>query len=268
MKIIILTGNEMRHRFFRIRVAFEKDITVLKTYCEGEEFSLENRIKKNSYESDLLRNHVKSRSQSESDFFSEIISLLPDYSSPVNIPKGRINDLSVVGQILSLNPDLLICYGSSIIKSNLLDKFKGRFLNVHLGLSPYYRGSGTNVWPLINKEPEYIGATFMYIDEGIDTGQIIHQIRADIFIGDTPHTIGNRLILKMTKVFIIIIRSQNRLTIENQIQSSSNYYTRKHFDLVACQKLYDNFKSTMIEEFLRNRVNREVKIIENKGLDG
>ena len=268
MRIIILTGNETRHKFFRIRVAFEKNITVLKTYCEGEEFSLENRIKKDSYENNLLLNHVKSRSQSERDFFSEIIGLLPDYSSPVNIPKGSINDLSVVEEILSLNPDLLICYGSSIIKSKLLDKFKGRFLNVHLGLSPYYRGSGTNVWPLINQEPEYIGATFMFIDEGIDTGQIIHQIRADIFIGDTPHTIGNRLILQMTKVFIKIIRSYNRLTIENQIQSSSKYYTRSHFDLFACRKLYDNFNSTMIEEFLYNRINREVKIVENKGLNG
>ena len=41
-----------------------------------------------------------------------------------------------------------------------------------------------------------VGATFMYIDAGIDTGEIIHQIRADIVIGDSPHSIGNRLIKK------------------------------------------------------------------------
>ena len=31
-----------------------------------------------------------------------------------------------------------------------------------------------------------VGATFMYIDPGIDTGEIIHQSR-DIVIGDSPH---------------------------------------------------------------------------------
>ena len=89
-------------------------------------------------------------------------------------------------------------YGCSIIQEPLLSVFDGRFVNVHLGLSPYYRGSGTNFWPLVNKEPEFVGATFMHIDSGIDTGEIIHQIRADYFWGDTPSSIGNRLILKMS----------------------------------------------------------------------
>ena len=53
--------------------------------------------------------------------------------------------------------------------------FSRKFLNVHLGLSPYYRGSGTNVWPLINTEPDMVGAT-LCIDAGIDNGEIIHQI--------------------------------------------------------------------------------------------
>ena len=110
-----------------------------------------------------------------------------------------------------MKPDLLVCYGSSLIKSDLLRKFEGRFLNVHLGLSPYYRGSGTNVWPLINIEPDMVGATFMYIDAGIDTGKIIHQIRADVYLGDSPHTIGNRLIRKMTSTYAEIVCNFNDL---------------------------------------------------------
>ena len=45
----------------------------------------------------------------------------------------------------------------------------------------------------------------MHINEGIDTGEIIHQIIPDFYIGDSPHTIGNRLI-KMTKVFAELIQ--------------------------------------------------------------
>ena len=45
----------------------------------------------------------------------------------------------------------------------------------------------------------------MYLDEGIDTGEIIHQGRPKIFPYDNPHQIGNRLIKKMTKDFIKLV---------------------------------------------------------------
>ena len=93
-----------------------------------------------------------------------------DLSKSKIIKKGEINNIHIVKKILKLNPDLLICYGSSLINSVLLEKFKERFINVHLGLSPYYRGAGTNIWPLINLEPQYVGAPFMFIDARVDTG--------------------------------------------------------------------------------------------------
>ena len=90
-------------------------------------------------------------------------SRLIDSSNAVKIRKGEINDEQVVRQIKDLNPDLLVCYGSSLITSDLLEIYNKRFLNVHLGLSPSYRGSGTNAWLLINNEPHMVGATFMYM---------------------------------------------------------------------------------------------------------
>ena len=43
MKIIILTGNETRHKFFRKKIANGKRFEVLASYCEDVEKSLENR---------------------------------------------------------------------------------------------------------------------------------------------------------------------------------------------------------------------------------
>ena len=143
---------------------------------------------------------------------------------------------NVVENIIKKNPDLLVCYGSSLIKSKLLEFFKDRFLNIHLGLSPYYRGSGTNVWPLINNQPQMVGATFMHIDEGIDTGRIIHQINADIFLGDNPHTIGNRLIKKMTLLTKEVIYNFKSLDdISQPNVKKSLLYLKKDFDENACE---------------------------------
>jgi phosphoribosylglycinamide formyltransferase 1 len=244
----------------------DKRISVLKSYCEGTQQSLNERTIASKNSSKLQKFHVIARTQSEEDFFRETVNNYLDDSNSIIIEKGAINNESNVQRIIKNKPDLLICYGSSIIKSPLLEHFKGRFLNVHLGLSPYYRGSGTNIWPFINKEPEMVGATFMHIDSGIDTGRIIHQIRADIMLGDGPHSIGNRLIRKMTLVYINIICNFDNLSNEKQPTNNGNLYLKKDFIASSCQKLYDNFSNGMIEKFIfrKKSQNEFPYIINNK----
>ena len=45
----------------------------------------------------------------------------------------------------------------------------------------------------MNNEPEYAGATFMFLDKGIDTGNIIHQIRPEINLNDDYYKISAKL---------------------------------------------------------------------------
>ncbi len=264
-KIIIITGNETRHVFFRKSISNHPNINVLLTFCEGTELSLENRVKNNQESSLLEYQHVEARTQSEEDFFRSSIENMPDKSNPKFIQKGSINDEKVVKEILQLHPDLIVCYGSSLIKSKLLEVFDGKFLNVHLGLSPYYRGSGTNIWPMINNELDMVGVTFMFIDSGIDTGKIIHQIRADIFLGDSPHSIGNRLIKKMSDSYAQLIINFEKLQTMDQPTAEGKLYLKKDFDSISCRKLYDNFSKGMIEEYLKTD-KMPASIIENPGI--
>ena len=163
-------------------------------------------------------------------------------------------------EIINQNPDLIIAYGCSIIKGPLLNVFEGRFLNLHLGLSPYYRGAGTNFWPLVNGEPEYVGATFMYIDDGIDTGAIVHQIRARMFLGDTPHQIGNRLIADCAVQYCGIIRNVDRLRPVAPSACDGKLYKRSDFSVQSVLGLYNAFDNGMIESYLQNREARDVVV--------
>jgi phosphoribosylglycinamide formyltransferase-1 len=249
-KIVILTGNELRHKYFRVKLAASNNISVLRTYCEDSDKSLTSKTLHDSNASTLQRLHVKARDQSECDYFGDAVAYLEDRSRPLLIAKGAINDVSVADEVEKLNPDLIVCYGSSLIRSSLVGVFKKRFLNVHLGLSPYYRGSGTNVWPLIDGNPQMVGATFMFIDEGIDTGEIIHQIQADIFIGDSPHTIGNRLIKKMTSIYCNLIENFDLLSPPVKQAGRGKLYLSKDFDAKACEDLYKMCSSRMIQDYL------------------
>jgi len=152
-KIILLTGSELRHTFFRKYLASSNGISVVQSYCEGIEKSLRSMINNSPNNIDSRSCHMTAREQSEEDMFQLYVDSQKDFSKPIKIKKGEINSLKYTNQIINYNPNLLIAYGCSIIKKPLLSAFKGRFINVHLGLSPYYRGSGTNYWPLVNNEP-------------------------------------------------------------------------------------------------------------------
>lgn len=252
-KIVILTGSELRHTFFRTYLAAVPGIQVINTYCEGLEKSLNNIIKAQA-EHTMRARHLMAREVSEEDFFSLYVNSATDLSSPIFLPKGGINDPEYYEPIIAAEPDLLIAFGCSLIKAPLAEHFAGKFLNLHLGLSPYYRGSGTNYWPLVNGEPELVGATFLHLDSGVDTGEIIHQLRARVAYGDTPSLIGNRLIKDATQTFARIILRFEQLKAMPQPQNDAdgNYCRNRDFSEESVQTIYDNFRNGMIEDYIEN----------------
>ncbi len=270
-KIIIITGNELRHDFFKKFLASSNELQVIKTYCEVPEDSLLQKIQ-NESNNDLRSKHLKIRKQSEKDFFELFCSKIDDNSNSCYIPKGTINSNDMVNEISNFNPDIILSFGCSIIKSSLLETYKGRFVNIHLGLSPYYRGSGTNLFPFTNEEISCVGVTFMHIDAGIDTGAIIHQIRPTIAIGDSVHQIGNRLILEMTIVCEKLIVNFNNLKPMQPIKfdkSKEKIFKNADFSEAAVELLYDKFNNRLIENYLRNKTDLDSKypIIHNQIFD-
>jgi methionyl-tRNA formyltransferase len=261
--LCLLTGSELRHTFFRLSMAAAETFAVWRSYCEGQEQSLEARLETAAGEipSEVAaqRAHAAARAQSERDFFELPVRLLQDRSRPRFIAKGAINQAEIVGEILAAPADLICAYGCSLIKTELVGRFAGRFLNLHLGLSPYYRGSGTNYFPLVNEEPEYVGATFMFLDQGIDTGKIIHQIRARVYPGDTVHSIGNRLIGDAAFVYARIVEHFDELVDLPQQASphAGRLYLRKHFTPDSLSRLQRNFREGMVERYLARQAERD-----------
>jgi len=255
-RIILITSNELRHDFFRKYLASFNEISVLKSYCEiPEKNLLENILTEDKYH--LRNKHLIIREQSEKDFFELFCSKIDDKSNPLYISKGTINSDEIVNEIKLMNPDLIVSYGCSIIKSSLLDDFNGKFINIHLGLSPYYRGSGTNFFPFVNDEISCVGATFMYIDEGIDTGKIIHQMRPTINYGDSIHQIGNRLICEMVPICQKLIIYFDDLKDMNPIRfnkKEEKVYRTKDFTEEAVEIMYQKFASGIVEKYINDKI--------------
>ena len=266
-KIIILTSNDIRHKFFRIFLSNQKNIIVQKTYSELN-YDLKKLYKKKSNKKSDL--HLFERHISEIDFFDIYINSIIDKSKNTYCKKGYISSKKFLNNIIKYNPDYIIVYGSSIIKGEIISKFKNKIINIHLGLSPYYRGIGTNFFPFINFAPEYAGVTFMFLDEGIDTGKIIHQDRARIFLGDNIHSIGNRLIYDMTKNVIKIIENCNKIRFTKFVPKKypRYFYKKKDYNDNLVGKIKLNFNRKIIETYIEEKNKREklVPIFKQKWL--
>lgn len=76
--------------------------------------------------------------------------------------------------ISDAHADWIVSYGyRHILPAAFCEKFDGRAVNLHIGYLPWNRGAHPNVWSALDRTPS--GVTLHYIDQGIDTGDIIAQ---------------------------------------------------------------------------------------------
>tara|TARA_B100000508_G_scaffold139995_1_gene139618 strand:+ start:3681 stop:4577 length:897 start_codon:yes stop_codon:yes gene_type:complete len=87
----------------------------------------------------------------------------------------NVNHSDWIEKMKAISADLAISMSfNQIVRSELRSLFPLGFINCHAGKLPNYRGRNILNWALINDERE-IGVTCHYIDDGIDTGDIIRQ---------------------------------------------------------------------------------------------
>ena len=90
------------------------------------------------------------------------------------IRMGDLNRLPLSVLAPALQSDVYLVFGSSYIKGELVDILvQRRCFNIHMGTSPYYRGSSTNFWSMYDERPEYTGATVHMLTKGLDSGPML-----------------------------------------------------------------------------------------------
>ncbi|HEC1794622.1 TPA: methionyl-tRNA formyltransferase [Campylobacter lari] len=122
-------------------------------------------------------------------------SVLFNFSKEYNIPyikTQNINSREFINQIKIYNIDIFVSMSfNQIFKKELLNFPKYKTINCHAGKLPFYRGRNVLNWVLINNEDEF-GITVHFVDEGIDTGDIILQKTYPISMNDDYSTILNK----------------------------------------------------------------------------
>ena len=94
----------------------------------------------------------------------------------------------------------VLAWWPKIIKEPLLSLPNLGFINTHPSFLPYNRGKHYNFWALVEEAP--FGVTLIFVDSGIDTGDIIFQMPIDYDWCDTGETLYKKAQAKMVRLFI------------------------------------------------------------------
>lgn len=103
-----------------------------------------------------------------------------------------LEDPDTLGRIAALKPDiaLSIFYGY-ILRKKFLDVFPKGVINLHPAYLPYNRGAYPNVWSIVEGTPA--GATMHFVNERVDTGDIVSRVQVPVSPADTGETLYRKL---------------------------------------------------------------------------
>lgn len=192
MKITVFTSNQARHLNLINSLASVADevfaVMEANTIFPG-------RIKDFYDNSDIFQSYFNNVIEAENKIFGNVCFLCDNINS-LTLKSGDLNHVSPETLAPALDSDLYIIFGASYIKGWLVEHLvKNRAINIHMGVSPYYRGSSCNFWSLYDDNPHLCGATIHLLSKGLDSGEILYHALPTLNDCETPFDFTMRSVL-------------------------------------------------------------------------
>ena len=261
MKITLFTSNKNRHNYLINLLSKISDELFIVQEC-GTIFS--GIVPGHYPASETMKEYFEQVNDAQSKLFgnsyvnssSKNIKLLP-------ILSGDLNKCSLTFLSDFLKSDIYVVFGSSYIKRELVDYLvKQKAINIHMGVSPYYRGTDCNFWALYDNNPHLAGATIHMLSKGLDSGPMLYHAMS--YIKTNPfeytmstakaafHSIAERIEDKsIFEIKPIIQNKKNEIRYSKKIEFNDEV-VKKYFnkEINLNSKKFDN--SLLKEPFFLN----------------
>ena len=248
MKITIITSNNLRHNYLIREISkIAKEVFVIQE-CKPILGGLNSSFYRKSK---TIFNYFKKVKKAQHKIFKNTKS---QYLNLKNIKIVALNygDLGVL-DFKSFKEffksDIYIVFGSSYIKGNLCDfLIKKKAINIHMGISPYYRGSDCNFWAIHDSNNHLVGATIHYLSKGLDSGKILYHA--------LPKYKKNLFEYSMSSVKIAIDSLSKKIKNKKIFKINS---INQNKDLLIRYSKKKEFKKKSIIKFYKIKQNKKIK---------
>ena len=176
MRITVFTSNQPRHLSLIERLSSIADEIIAVVECStvfpGE---VPDFYKK----SEVMQRYFTRVIAAETKVFGRP-RYLPSHVRTLPLKMGDLSRLEADVFASALDADAFVVFGASYIRGALCDALVERgAYNIHMGVSPHYRGSSCNFWALYDGRPDLVGATIHLLTKGLDSGPMFfHAVPA------------------------------------------------------------------------------------------
>lgn len=246
MRVAVLTSTSLRHTYFLQTMRKSFDVRFAAHQPKSGGYYVEDN------RSPAVKEHFRRLDAAEKAEFGPITQIEPIESV------AEINDQMVVDSVTQADVDYILLFGTAILKPMWLEAFPDRIVNLHLGLSPYYRGAATLFWPAANGEIECMGATIHIAVQKVDAGPIICRIKSNPRVGDDYYALSTRLIRESIDIFPEAVRDFHAGALPLTMQASiGKAYRKNDFNDAALEKALaffaDGLTAEQIEAALKSK---------------
>lgn len=164
-------------------------------------------------------------------------------------------DKLTLDKLKSIKFNLILSYNYNyIIDKDIVEKYNGRIINMHISFLPWNKGFSPNFWSFYDDTPK--GVTIHYIDEKLDTGNIILQKEIELDEkNETFRTSYDKLNAEIVKLFLDNFNDIYQGNIVSMKQNEGGtYHTKKMID-----EMIDKYKIDWNEKVVdvMVRINRQ-----------
>ncbi len=166
----------------------------------------------------VVTNQDKPKGRGMKMMFSPVKEYAIEKKLKIYQPLKVRNNEEFLQEIKNLKPDIIcvVAYGK-ILPKEILEIPKYGCINVHASLLPKYRGAAPIQWAVINGE-KVTGITTMYMDEGMDTGDMLLKQEVNIDEDETTGELWDRLSVLGGNLLIDTLKQIEDGSIERQKQ--------------------------------------------------
>lgn len=272
MKVLAIVGTQLRHQYILKSLIENFEVIGVieynRTLVQKPQIAYDNFSKEDI---ELEKKHLKNLQEKEHNYFYRDVKTLDKKS--LNLLKVKdvleLNAQSTLKWVKNLDIDVMFDYGSGILSNEFLNILPEYKINLHGGLSPYFRGSATIFWALYMQQPELVGTTFHLLSQNIDGGDILQHCRPKIQLEDDSADIGCKAILKSADVLIKLLNKLKKEYMLDKVQQTGGkLFLEKDYKPSCVKVVLENFKNGMIKKYLENKQSRDslYKFIDQIGI--
>lgn len=258
MKILMIAGSHPRHLHVVKHVAATGHLAGV-VFMKREKLNPEIPRDIDPDLVKLYRHHFDLRAEMENKYFGAVDEEFIRSVNHIFVDPPELNSETVEDFIKKSGADILISYGPTLIKDNILELVNGNALNLHGGLSPYYKGAATMFWPFYFLEPNYVGTTLHYITSKIDAGRIVHQTVPELCRGDCMHEVACKAIDKSAEELAKIVINMGKGVIYSGVEQrkTGKLFLVKDWRPEHLRLVYETFEDRIVDLYLDGKISKK-----------